>query len=126
VRLFLSIHEDSVKSSVIKAFLRSLRRHICGRVVLLWDGLPSHRSKETKAFLSEQAHWLHVERLPPYAPELNPVEYVWAHLCATDLANYSADDLDSLSAQIHKGARRIRRTPSLNNSFLKHSGLFFC
>jgi transposase len=125
VRLFLSIRSSNVNSLTIKEFLRSLRRHIRGHVVLIWDGLPSHRSTETQTFIAEQKHWLHVERLPAYAPELNPVEYLWAHLCATDLANFSADDLGALSNQITKGARRIRRHTDMGRAFLKHSGLFF-
>jgi len=94
-------------------------------VVLLWDGLPSHRSNETRAFITQQRHWLHVERLPAYAPELNPVEYVWAHFSATDLANFTADDLGVLSKQITEAARRIRRQEGLGRGFLKHSGLSF-
>jgi transposase len=124
VRLFLSIRSSTVNSLTIREFLRSLRRHIRGHVVPIWDGLPSHRSTETQTFIAGQEHWLHVERLPAYAPELNPVEYLWAHLCATELANFSAEDLGALSNQIRKGARRIRRQTDMGRGFLKHSGLF--
>jgi len=123
-RLFFSLHAGTVNSERVTAFLRGLRRHVHGRVVLLWDGLPAHRSRYTAAFLARQKTWLQVERLPAYAPELNPVEYLWAHLTATDLANFTADDLDILARQIRKGTRRVRRHPDLPRAFLKHSGLF--
>ena len=123
-RLFLSIHSGTVNSERVTAFLRGLRRCIPGRVLLLWDGLPSHRSTHTAQFLADNRHWLHVERLRAYAPELNPVEYLWGHLTATDLANFTADDLDILARQIRKGTRRVRRHPDLPHAFLKHSGLF--
>jgi len=47
------------------------------RVVLIWDGLSSHWSTRMRAYLDSQRDWLTVERLPAYAPELNPVEYLW-------------------------------------------------
>jgi transposase len=55
--------------------LGELRRFLGGeKANLLWDGLPSHRSNATRAWLATQRRWLVVERLPAYAPELNPVE----------------------------------------------------
>jgi transposase len=54
---------------------------------LLWDGLPSHRSRAMRAWLATQRSWLVVERLPAYAPELNPTEGLWSSLKAAELAN---------------------------------------
>ena len=88
VRLFLSFQEGNVASSDVQAFLRSLRCHLRGKVMLFWDGLPAHRSRYTEQFLFRQRHWLEVHRLPAYAPELNPMEYLWAHLDNTHLANF--------------------------------------
>jgi transposase len=63
--------------------LEELHTHLAGqKVTLLWDGLPSHRSKKMKTYLASQRRWLVVERLPAYAPELNPVEKLWANLKA--------------------------------------------
>jgi transposase len=54
--------------------LGELRRFLGGeKATLLWDGLPSHRSNAMQAWLNTQRSWLVVERLPAYAPELNPV-----------------------------------------------------
>jgi transposase len=47
------------------------------RVVLLWDGLSAHWSHRMRQHLDGQRDWLTVERLPAYAPEPNPVEYLW-------------------------------------------------
>jgi len=124
VRLFLSLLPGNVASAQIQAFLRSLRRHLKGPVMLFWDGLAAHRSRHTQAFLARQRHWLEVHRFPAYAPELNPMEYVWAYLDNTDLANFSPDDLEVLAQQIRRASRRIRRQPDLSRAFLKRSGLF--
>ena len=105
-------------------FLRNLRRHLRGMVTLLWDRLPAHRSKVTQQFVESQSHWLRAEFLPAYAPELNSTEYLWAYLSATDLANYSADTLNDLADQVHRGTRRLRRKHNHGRAFLRKSGLF--
>jgi transposase len=54
--------------------LGELRKFLGGeKATLLWDGLPAHRSRAMRAWIRIQRSWLVVERLPAYAPELNPV-----------------------------------------------------
>jgi hypothetical protein len=86
---------------------------------LLWDGLPSHRSRAMRAWLATQRSWLVVERLPAYAPELNPTEGLWSSLKAVELANLGGPSLAEVIAQAHKGIERVRRTPHLAYSFLR-------
>jgi transposase len=50
-----------------------------------------HWTYKLRARLDKQGAWLTVERLPAYAPELNPVEYLWANLKGTELANFTGD-----------------------------------
>ena len=124
VRLFLSLRAGNVNTELCIEFLRNLRRHVRGRVILLWDGLPAHRSKQTCRFTDRQSYWLTVEPLPAYAPELNPVEGMWAYFSGTDLANYSAEGLENLALAVKRGARRLRRKHDGGQCFLKRSGLF--
>jgi len=123
-RLLFSLRPGTVDSDWVVSRLRSLRRQICRPVVLLWDGLPAHRSRITRGFLAGQRRWLRVETLPPYAPELNPVELVWANLSARELGNLCPESLTELAHQVNRGVRRIRRHPSLALAFLSHSKLF--
>ncbi len=68
-------------------FLRHLHRHFRGRrVILIWDGLGAHWSREMQGYLAHQRGWLHVERLPGYAPDLNPIEQVWGNVKGRELA----------------------------------------
>jgi transposase len=65
----------------VVAFLEHLLREVPGRMVLIWDGAPIHRSQVIQEFLANgAAPRLHLERLPAYAPELNPGEGLWAYL----------------------------------------------
>jgi transposase len=93
------------------------------KATLLWDGLPAHRSRAMQRFLASQRRWLVVERLPGYAPELNPVEALWANLKGVELANLAADTLDEVTQAVTRGIQRVRQTPHLPYSFLRHSGL---
>lgn len=107
-------------------FLRQLHRHFRGqRVILIWDGLGAHTSRLMRAYLAAQRRWLHVERLPGYAPELNPIEQVWGNVKGRELANVCAADLPALRRPLHCGFARVRRHPDLAFAFLRHTGLHF-
>jgi transposase len=104
--------------------LGELRRFLGGeKATLLWDGLPAHRSTAMRAWLATQRSWLVVERLPAYAPDLNPVEGLWSSLKAVELANLTSSTLAEVIDQAHRGIDRVRRTPHLAYSFLRHAGL---
>ena len=104
--------------------LGQLRKFLGGeKATLLWDGLPAHRSRAMRAWLRTQRSWLVVERLPAYAPDLNPVEGLWSNLKAVELANLTGPTLGEVIAQAHRGIQRIRTTPHLAYSFLRHTGL---
>ena len=123
MRLFLSLRPHAINSIEIIGFLKSLRRHIRDPVVLVWDNLPAHRSKAVREYIHKQHKWLRVEHLPSYAPELNPVEDLWANLDGRELANFVPDDMNALQCQISKGARRIRRHDQLLWGFFRHAEL---
>jgi hypothetical protein len=104
--------------------LDQLRRFLGGqKATLLWDGLPAHRSKAMGAWLRRQRHWLVVEPLPGYAPELNPVEALWANLKGVELVNLAGETLEDVIGAAERGIQRIRQTHHLAYSFLRHCGL---
>jgi transposase len=70
-------------------------------VVIVLDNGPVHVSKATAAALAARAHWLTVEWLPKYAPELNDIEVVWHDLKAFNLAHKTFTDVDTLDAAVH-------------------------
>ncbi len=122
-RLFLRLHRDTVHSAEIVAYLRHVRRHVRGPVTLIWDGLNAHRSAETKDHIQAQRRWLRVVRLPAYAPELNPVEGLWAWLEQGRLANTAEIGLDRLARRMRAGAGAGRRRPRLLEGLLAKAGL---
>jgi DDE superfamily endonuclease len=105
-------------------FLEQLRRHFRGeQVLLLWDGLPSHRSGTMRAYLTRQYAWLRIEQLPAYAPDLNPVESAWSNLKSGALANRNDDTIEATVAAATVGVQGIRTDQDLLFSFLGQTGL---
>jgi hypothetical protein len=117
-------HPDAYDTDSLIGALDQLRGWLGGqKATLLWDGLPAHRSKVMRAWLNTQRSWLVVEPLPGYAPELNPVEALWSNLKGVELANLAGDTLAEVTAAAERGIQRIRGTPHLAFSFLRHCGL---
>ena len=74
-RLCFHVQKDSYDTATLIEVLTQLGAFYTGqRVVLLWDGLGAHWSHGMADWVGTQDAWLTVERLPAYAPELNPVE----------------------------------------------------
>jgi len=65
-----------------------------------------------------------VECLPGYAPELNPVEYIWGHLKKQEIPNLFPRELWQLSDAARAALRRMRRRPTLVRAFWKQADLF--
>jgi transposase len=115
---------DASNTQTLIGALGELRRFLGGaKATLLWDGLPAHRSLAMRAWLRRQRSWLVVEPLPGYAPDLNPVEALWSSLKGVELANLAADTLKEVTTAAERGIQRIRGTPHLAYSFLRHCGL---
>src|SRR3954447_3153941 len=77
-------------------FLIHLGRLAGDRSLVIWDGSPIHRRAEVKEFVAEAGGKIHLEPLPPYAPDLNPVEWLWRHLKLVEMANRACLDLEQL------------------------------
>jgi hypothetical protein len=122
--LAFHIHLGSYDTATLIQVLKELRRFLGGeKATLLWDGLPAHRSRAMRAWLDRQRHWLVVERLPAYAPELNPVEGLWSWLKGSQLANLVCPTLQDVVTQAELGIQHARRVPHLAYSFLRRTGL---
>ena len=123
-RWLLALHRGGIRSAQLIRFLGALQQHRRLPVLLLWDRLPAHRSRLTRQALERHCSWLTVEWLPAYAPELNPVEQLWAHLDATALANTPVEDLGRLRRRVRRGLEQLRRRPRVGKGFLQHTSLF--
>ena len=125
-QLAFHVQPGSYNTQRLIGVLGQLRGFLGGqKATLVWDGLPAHRSNLMKAWIASQHHWLVVERLPGYAPELNPTEALWGNLKGKggELASLAGDTLEEVIGAAQRGIDRVGRTPHLPYSFLRHSGL---
>jgi transposase len=81
----------------------------CGARILVEDNGPIHVSKLSLAALAARAHWLTVEWLPEYAPELHDIEVVWHDLKAHHLAHQTFTDAAALDQAIHGAVQDLNR-----------------
>jgi putative transposase len=124
--LFFQTRQGSYNSESLIAFLQDLKRHLRGKkAILVWDGLPAHKSQMMKQYLATQRRWLREERLPGYAPDLNPVETLWGNVKGQEMANRCSKDLDEVVTAVENGMKRVRKSRTLPFSFLEHAGLSF-
>ena len=96
---YFRLFAGAIRSPQVIEFLEHLLRHLRGKLLIVWDGLPVHRSRAVWEFVRQQRGRMGLEFLPAYAPELNPTEYIWGHLKQHELPNFCPKDLSELSVQ---------------------------
>ena len=119
-KLYFHCQDYAMDSEDVVAFLEHLLREVPGRMVIIWDGSPIHRSHTIKEFLAHgAAQRLHLERLPAYAPELNPDEGVWQQLKGVELRNVCCFDLPHLRNELRTAVKRVRRSRASSKAVLQ-------
>ena len=121
---YFKLFPGSIKAPQIIEFLQHLQRHLRRRLLVIWDGLPGHRSIAVRDFVTSQGERLTLEFLPGYAPELNPVEHIWGYLKSREIPNLCPRELWQLSDAAKRALRRMRRRPTLVTAFWKQADLF--
>jgi putative transposase len=97
----------AIRSMDVIGFFQHLLRHIQGDIVVVLDNAGIHRAKAVQAFVACHERFSLVY-LPPYAPELNPIELVWAYVKRQVLGNFCARTLTALKEKLIGGWQRVR------------------
>ena len=121
---YFRLFPGAIRSPQIIEFLAHLSRHLPGKLLIIWDGLPGHRSRKVWEYVQQQRGRLWLEYLPGYAPELNLVEYLWSHWKQHELPNFCPQDFGQLSVQARRALQRMRRPPTLVCAFWEQAELF--
>ena len=120
--LYFQLLPENVETHHMVWLLRQLHHHYRRKVILVWDRWSVHRSAAAY-FEEHQPDWFEFEWLPPYAPELNPVEQCWNHTKYADLSNFIPDHLDHLQAAVYQSMWEQRQNQPLLRSFLDYTRL---
>jgi transposase len=121
IGLYWQLHLTNIRQADACAFLRHLLRHLRGHVVVIWDNGNTHKGEPIRE-LRRRFPRLHLEHLPPYAPELNPDEGVWDHL-KDALANGCPDDVGELLGDLTGALGELKDAQSTLRSCIHRSGL---
>ena len=121
---YFRLFAGAIRSPQVIEFLGHLLRHVGGKVLIVWDGLPAHRSRAVWEFVRQQHGLIWLEFLPAYAPELNPTEYIWGHLKQHELANFCPQELGELGVAAIRALKRMSRRPRLVMAFWQQAKLF--
>ena len=124
--LFYEVRQCSYNGNAIVRFLRNLLKRKRKKILIIWDGASSHISKEVKAFLKTslgQKVWL--EKLPPYAPELNASEQVWNYLKNVQLKNTCARNVKELQSMAIQNLEELKNNPKMVKKFFHHPAVAF-
>ena len=121
-KLYFLMQEKAYNSAGIIGFLEHLQKQIPGKLLLIWDGAPIHRSKEIKAYLAScEPERIQIEPLPGYAPDVNPQEGIWRYLKYKELKNLSCESLAHLTQELKKAIKRLRHKRKIIQACFAHA-----
>lgn len=124
-KLYLMVQERAYRGRDVVRFLKHLARHVSGKLLVLWDGAPIHRSRVVKEYLSNgAARRIHLEQFPSYAPELNPAEGIWSYLKRVELKNLCCQSISHLNYELTKARERLRHKTNVILGCIKQPGFY--
>ena len=122
-RLLLQVLTRAFKGPDVVRFLKHLLRHIPGKLLVIWDGSPIHRCRAVKDFLAHGgAARIHLERLPGYAPDVNPAEGVGRQLKRVEPRNRCCHDVPELTGEFRHATARLRHKRHILQACIQHAG----
>jgi len=124
LELLVDWHPGSyVRGVEAAAFVQRLLKHIPqGPIDLVWDNLQAHKSPLVKQLAKDDPR-LRIHYLPPYAPDLNPVETLWSMTKYHRMANHAIDTLEELEATARRHVEAVGAERRLLEACFKSAGL---
>jgi len=121
---YFKLYPGAIRSAQIIDFLKHLNRQLGRRkLLIIWDGLAAHKSKAVRDYLDTLNGKLVIDFLPPYAPELNPVEYIWSYWKKNEMANFCPTQFSQLSSFARRKLKSVQKKRRLVTAFWQHSQL---
>ena len=119
--VYFTYQYENVRTENVMFFLKQLHRQLRRNLILVCDRWSVHRSAVRR--LQEKHAWLQAEWLPPYAPDLNPVEAMWSYTKHGDLANYIPDDISDLENAVLDSLAQQHYDQRLKQAYFRRAGL---
>jgi transposase len=114
------IVKGTVQSDRICEFLKRLMHGHEHKVFLVWDGHPTHKSNKVKACIDKFDGRLEIFLLPPYSPDLNPIEQLWNHTKGNGVGRQVVKGPDQFKTAVINKLRSLQKLPDKIASFFRH------
>jgi transposase len=123
-RLFVQGQERALRSTDVVRFLKHLLRHIAGKLLIVWDGTSIHYGAVKDFLRAGAARRITLQRLPSYAPDLNPMEGVWHYVKHVELLNVCCHTLADLRHEIRRAVARVRHRADVLAGCIRQPGCY--
>ena len=122
--LCFRLHDGAIRQEQARDFLKALLAHFRRPLLIIWDSGQPHRSRLVRDYVASTDGKLQLHFLPGYAPELNPVEFLWAWLKRHALANFCPADFDELHRTTRGKLKSAQRRSLIIASCWQQAELF--
>jgi len=120
--VYFQPHTSNIHAEELTAFLKLIHRDLGRKFTLILDRY-SVRRKTVRLLKEAGINWFEVEWLPPYAPDLDPVEMIWNHTKYANLANFLPDNIDQLQQAVIGSIADAGTDQHLHMSFFRYTEL---
>lgn len=120
---YRTLEKEYFNNLRVVGFLRALLHRLPGKIILIWDGSTNHKGDPIRDFLKLYGRRITLEKLPPYAPMLNPVEPLWQWLKYGRLCNFAAHTKHELNRKAVARLNAIAKNQKRLLNFLAASDL---
>ncbi len=110
-------------NATVAEFLSGAVQWMAGPLGVIWDCGSIHAGDPVNELIADSKGRLELEKLPPHAPELMPVEQVWTWLKYSKLCNFAPQDATHLDREIRKVLEPIREDQNRLRHFFHASKL---
>ena len=111
--LAFMVFEGKFKAPVFVAFLQRLLNQIAGKIYLIVDGHPVHKSGKATRFATTHSSRLRLIRMPGYCPELNPDELLNQDVKTNGLGKSRPTNRTELIAIVRSHLYRRQKQPQV-------------
>jgi transposase len=122
-QFYFRLYRGTIKTPQIINFLGHLQRQLDRKLLIIWDGLAAHRSRGVRAYVERTNGMIRLAQLPAYAPELNPVEFIWGYCKHHELPNFCPKDFAQLNQVARSRLRSMQRRSQLVRAFWQQAAL---
>jgi transposase len=110
-------YDGKLNGEAFVLFLKNFMKGRRGRVFLVLDGHPAHTAKAVQSYVAGLDGRLEFHRLPTYAPDLNPDEFVWSHMKTNGVSKKPLKQNESLRQRVEEDLVKIQDNRPLVRSF---------